>query len=118
MRRIVSSRWFAVASVAALTVGILVLAACAATLDKSGPGLALGTAAGDLAEAGTILAQKGVETGNPFSTFLGWGLTALGTLGASLFGGAKLADRKIAKYDDKPFTAEDAASIEAAKPKA
>lgn len=116
MRRFLSSRWFGIATVLVLVAAVVLTAAgCQASMDKSGPGLALGTAADAVNKAGQSVQAVGAATGNPFTTLLGSILSIVGTVGASLYGGAKIAQSKVDAQDAKAFTPADVASIDAAR---
>lgn len=88
------SRWFAGVSLALILTGCaLVVAGCSATLDKNGPGLAVGSAANDVRAAGEMLAARGAESGNPITSTLGYILSTIGTIGAAVYGAKKVNDK-------------------------
>ncbi len=109
------SKRFVIPSLVALAAGLVLLCACAASIDKDGPSLALGTAATAVKNAGQAVSAVGTATGNPFTTLAGSILSILGGIGVSLAGASKIAASKVQAHDDAPFTPEDAASLDAAK---
>ncbi len=71
-------------------------------------------------EAGTAVSQAVSDAGDVIANVPGVGilgslLKILGGVGVAYFGTKAVAKKEVKKYDEAPFTAEDAANIERAK---
>ena len=110
MLAFIRNRWVGIVGALALVTGIALLVACSAGITKGGIDASVGPSAWTAVEHGEAIAQEGRDEGDPVKTLFGQILTGIGAIGVSLFGTGRL----IKRYDNKPYTAEDVASLKAA----